>query len=229
MRGVYASSRGRAPTYVGASILQTPGAQAREMGQIEAEIRAFSGELTGEARRRHYDVHDPASEGDMAAALDPVAYAQAIAIDAAKPIPKDPLVAFFADVWTPWVKKWGEFYREYGDGRWWSNPAAEAEGYQRELVDMRARVAALGHQVQAPAPQPFSPSVFDPHHDLLDTAKETAQKAGEKAGEAWTLVKVGIYGALAIGGIIALSSVAHDLRSGRDPAEKYLALARRSR
>jgi hypothetical protein len=45
----------------------------------------------------------------------------------------------------------------------------------------------------------------------------------------WSIAKWGVIGALAIGGVIALSSVASNLRSGHDPAEKYMELARSRR
>lgn len=47
---------------VGASILQTPGAIKSEFDRINADMKMFSAEITAEAARRGYTVHDPSTE-----------------------------------------------------------------------------------------------------------------------------------------------------------------------
>ena len=60
---------------------------------------------------------------------------------------------------------------------------------------------------------------------MLKRAKDKLVDAG---GDVWELAKVGIYGGLALVGVVAVSSLVSNLRSGKDPAENYMRLAKRS-
>lgn len=195
---------------VGASMWQTPGAQSREMAQINADVGAFSAELTAAAHAHGYDVHDPMAFGGEASAANAVA----IAHDATLPIPNVPIVKFFASVWKPWVGQWLAFYNENKEGAWWSNPAAEAEGFAHQLTQMRGQAEGLGLHLTSPAPEKFSTSLLDPHHDVVDAVRDKADDLW-KAGK-WIIIGGGVL----IGGVL-LTSIVSNTRSGRDPIQSW--------
>lgn len=187
---------------VGASMLQTPGAQSREIGQIDTDMRSFSAELTQAARDHGYDVHDPMTEDNTVTPANLLRLAQ----DAAKPVPNDKVVKFFVSQWKPFARQWSAFFRENNEGAWWSNPAAEAEGMHRQLMALRATATGLGMHLLSPAPESFSASFLDPHHDLGDAARD-------KAEDIWKILKYGAYGALGIGVILGGAMIYQSLRS----------------
>lgn len=103
----------------------------------------------------------------------------------------------------------------------WSN---EILSWHDKLVTLRKAAEHMGMSLVSPVPTRLATTLPE---DVRDLAKRAAEKAAEGAGDAWTLVKYGLWGVLGIGAIVALSSVASNLRSGKDPAEKYVALAGR--
>lgn len=187
---------------VGASMFQTPGAQSREIGQIDTDMRTFSSELTAAARDRGYDVHDPITEDNSTSPANLLRLAQ----DAAKPVPNDRIVKFFVSIWKPFARQWAAFFRENSDGAWWSNPAAEAEGMHRQLITLRETARGLGLHVLSPEPEQFSRSLLDPHHDIVDAAKD-------KADDIWKVLKVGAYIAIGAGVLVGGTLIYQNLRS----------------
>ena len=63
--------------------------------------------------------------------------------------------------------------------------------------------------------------------DVEAFLKKAGEKVGSEATDMWKLAKYGIIGALVIGSVVALSTVAQDLRSGTDPSKRYIDFARR--
>jgi len=184
--------------YVGASILQTPGAIQDELSDINEDFLRFGHEIDKEIERRGY----PTKPGSA----------------------DDPVVKIYSDAWSPLIQGWQAFYAGHKGwwGNFWWNSAPDAESWQRKLVDLRQTAKKAGMGVVSPAPEPYSPSTLDPHHDIIDTTKDVFGDIGK-------VVKYGVIGALVIGGVVALSSVAQNLRSGRDPAEKYVEIVKTRR
>lgn len=91
-----------------------------------------------------------------------------------------------------------------------------------QLIALRKEAEALGVQFQDAGPTPLPTTVVE---DVEDAAKKVAGGAADT----WKFVKYAAVTALAIGAVVALSSVAQDLRTGRDPAEKYVEMMRRTR
>ena len=220
---------------------QTPSAQSREIGQIDSDMRVFDSELKGEAQHRGYfalpigfestpkgldadakemftDIFGPEGAARIEAAITTAPQVKYLAPTGTAA--NDPIVRLYYSVWLPFFHRWQAFYTENKDGAWWSNPAAEAEGYQRQLVQIRANAARLGMKIASPAPEMFSPSLLDPHHDVVDTA-------GDAAKEAAKIGKYALYGALGIGGAVLVASIVQNVRSGDDPIGKYVSYARR--
>lgn len=137
------------------------------------------------------------------------------------------LQTFYSSVLGPWLVRWDAFYeanKGWLDNLWW-NHAPEAEQFLAQLTDMRKQVAAHGMRVESPAPAVFSPSLLlDPGHNMIDRG---AAAAGDLWNSLGTAGKVALYGGVALLGTIAIASLASNLRSGKDPASNYLALARR--
>jgi hypothetical protein len=183
---------------VGASIFQTPGGIQSELSDINEDFLRFSKEITNEIERRGYPTK-PGSEND-------------------------PVVKIFVDAWTPLIQGWQAFYAN-NKGWWhnfWWNEAPNAEAWQRKLIELRDTAKRAGMGVVSVAPEPYSRSALDPHHDIIDTTKDVFGDVGK-------ILKYGVIGMLAIGGVVLLSSAAQNLRSGRDPAEKYVQIIRERR
>jgi len=233
-----ASGRGQYGSTVGAAIWQTPGAVVAELSRINDDVLLFSSEISG-----YVQAKDPAevapqisedsgwlsyfATGPIAATRDAIAKklnaaTLAAAKTAIQPKTTDPnraaVASFYLLTWIPFLANWTKFYdgnKGWADNVWW-NHAPEAEQFADQLLQIRAGARKLGMPISSPEPSKWGKSVFDPSRDPTKTA-----------GDVWQIVKIGIYGALGIGAVIALSSVAHNLRSGTDPADKYYALAAR--
>jgi hypothetical protein len=131
----------------------------------------------------------------------------------------------------PIINAWVKFKREQlGDSsfandyiafaeRWQTNWEAY-EGWKKKLDALRAEGQKRGFAVSAPPPTELSTTVWE------DIAKRGGA-VGKGVEDAWTFVKYAAWGLLGIGAVVALSSVAQNLRTGRDPAEKYVQMIRR--
>ncbi len=97
------------------------------------------------------------------------------------------------------------------------------EEWKDKLDALRAAAQQAGFTLGAPAAQSLPTTVWQ---DAGGAVQKGAGAVASGIGDVWTLLKYGMWGALGIGAVIALSSVASNLRSGRDPAEKYVELIR---
>ncbi len=203
-RGSYRGAHRRGTwgrTAVGASIWQTPGAAEDELDRINDDFLAFSKEITDEVERRGYPVKAGSEH--------------------------DPVVELFTSGWTPLIQAWQSFYADHGSwlGNLWTNYAPDAEAFQRKLVAIRQEAQHRGMGMLSPAPEAFSSSLLDPHHDVIDTAAEAGKKIG---ADTYQVIKIAVYGGLALVGVIALSSIVSNLRRGSDPMAPYLKAAGRA-
>lgn len=152
--------------------------------------------------------------GELAMWKDPKVLDKVIASRDA--IDRSPYRDLWDNVVSPLFTEWTRFYQSR---RHWYDVVTSMttawETYQAwfdRAKDMLAKVQAAGLGRNIPPPHPLPTSVVDEAHQAIK--KGTA--------DAWKVVKYGAWGVLGIGAIIALSSVASNLRSGRDPAESYL-------
>jgi len=151
--------------------------------------------------------------------------------------PPDPKkVAWWKSFAKPTVNAWVKFKREQLGDSLVSNYIAFAErwqtswdvyeGWKNKLDSLRAEALKRGFSISAPPAAELPSTVWT---DL----EKGAQKLGKGAEETWTFVKYAAWGLLGIGAIVALSSVAQNLRPGKDPrsgetpAEKYVRMIRR--
>lgn len=138
-------------------------------------------------------------------------------------INRSPYRALWDDAVSPLFDEWVAFY---GDRKHWYDAVTEVftswEDYKAwfdRVADLRKKVQAAGIGTAIPVLQPL-------HKSLQETVEHGAEKVATGIGDAWSIIKYGLIGVLAIGGVVALSSVAQNLRTGRDPAEKYVDLIR---
>jgi hypothetical protein len=104
--------------------------------------------------------------------------------------------------------------------RWATNWDVYA-GWKNKLEALRAEAQRRGFTISSPPPAEL-PTTFG--EDVTRGAGDLAKGAGD----AWKFVKYAAWATLGIGAIVALSSVAQNLRTGKDPAESYVKLIRRS-
>jgi hypothetical protein len=140
---------------------------------------------------------------------------------------------------APFFKDWNKFHAEQvreGDnsllaqyiayGERFSTAWSTYQDWAQRLEGIRAGALAVGLRLTTPEPEHLPTSLPE---DVIHAVKKGASAVATGVGDVWSIAKWGVIGALAIGGVIALSSVASNLRSGHDPAEKYMELARSRR
>lgn len=243
----HAYPRGRhAAVAMGASIWQTPGAVQTELDAINADVLAFSAEISAAVHAKK----DPGAVvsgwwddlkagvlgiGPLKAEIDAeleAAKAQRarIAKAEAEPAPTtDPkqlaLNNFYLSVWLPFLVNWQVFYEEnksWGANVWW-NHAPEAEQFLDQLKELRSTAKKLGMHVLSPEPHSFGKSkLFDPAHNIFDSAAEAP-------GKVFDVARIATFVGLGLVGVVVVGSLVSNVRANRDPAMPYLALAGRRR
>ena len=129
---------------------------------------------------------------------------------------ESPLVQWKRSVWDPFIAGWTKFYREKKDIPLQTWPLSgtwdRIQEYRQQWIDLRKNA-------------PFKSKCPDP----LDPSSRKDPSLTDIFGSAGKILKWGIIGALGIGAVVALSSVASNLRTGKDPGEKYMELIRSRR
>jgi hypothetical protein len=147
-------------------------------------------------------------------------------------------VAWWKSYASPLFKQWHRFKLDQLGGdrtvaddyisfaeRWQTNWDVY-EDWKKKLDALRAEAQKQGFTMSSPAPADLPTTVWA---DAAHTVERGVGAVATGIGDVWSIAKWGVIGALAIGGVIALSSVASNLRSGKDPAEKYVQLIQRKR
>ncbi len=151
--------------------------------------------------------------------------------DANPPDPKR--VTWWKAYASPLIKQWVKFKHEQlgGDRTLAADYTAFAERFQtnwdvyedwkKKLDTLRAEAQHRGFVLNSPSTTPLPTTIWT----------DAAQTVEKGVGDVWRILKYGAWGLLGVGAIVALSSIAQNLRSGRDPAEKYMEIfkARRPR
>jgi hypothetical protein len=145
-------------------------------------------------------------------------------------------VAWWNSYAHPLIKQWVKFKQDQLGGLWTVGDAYIAfteramtnwdvyESWMKKLEALRADAQKRGFTITASAPTALPTTVWA---DAAHAVERGAGAVWSGAGDVWSLVKYGAWAVLGIGAVIALSSVASNLRSGKDPAEKYVDLVRR--
>lgn len=166
-------------------------------------------------------VVDPA-----AMARDVVGYTKQLSAWRAK-LEQSPLYPFYRDVIQPEYSAFNKFYADQSSWEEFKTDWSTYVNWADRLEAMRASVnKVLATQNIAPLAGPGNialPTTFTEEAGGL--AKRGAEGAGEAAMDLVKIAKYAAFGVLAIGGVVALTSVASHLRKGTDPIQSY----RRSR
>jgi len=127
-----------------------------------------------------------------------------------------PTLAWAQSTWDPFFRSWNKWRGEKKDIplQLWPGSGAwdRIQDYRAQYIDIRNNAP-----FKATGPAPVSPE---------------GRRDPSLTGGLEDILKIGKYaliGALGIGAVVALSSVASNLRSGKDPGEKYMDLIRERR
>jgi hypothetical protein len=154
-------------------------------------------------------------------------------LDKLAPDPKK--VTWFKSIAKPRFDAWLAFRREQlgtdltfgGDYVAWTERFKTNwdvyEGWMKKLETLKAEAKNQGFMIEAPAVTPLPTTVWA---DVAHTVEKGAGAVAGGLGDVWSIVKYGAVAVIGIGAIVALSSVAQNLRRGKDPAEKYVELIR---
>lgn len=141
-------------------------------------------------------------------------------------------VAWWQSYARPLIQQWVKFkHEQLGDRTVASDYIAFAERWQtnwdvyedwkKKLDNLRTEAEKQGFKVNVPAATSLPTTVWA---DAGSALKEGAKDVGSGIGDVWKILKYGAWGLLGIGTLVAVSSVVSNLRSGKDPAEKYVGL-----
>lgn len=155
--------------------------------------------------------------------------------DANPPDPKK--VAWWKSYASPLIKSWVKFKSEQlGNRTFASDYIAFAErfqtnwdvyeGWKKKLDNLREEALKRGFVVDTSAPAPLPTTVWA---DAGSALERGAGAVGSGIGDVWSTLKYGVWGILGIGALVAISSVVSNLKTGKDPAEKYVEMIRASR
>lgn len=141
---------------------------------------------------------------------------------------RSPLLPLWDDLVSPVFTEWKEFYHErrnwYDLSTKWFTAWEDYVRWGNRINSLRDQVEAKGVQIQLAPMKQF-------HKSVQEKAEEAAGDIKEGLGDLFGILKYGLIGVLALGGVVAISSVVSNVRKGRDPVEPYAGLyrGRRSR
>lgn len=235
------------PAAVGNVLYHTVGEREAVVRDLAAWVDGFWGELEHQLLIHAPGLVHPGQQGVIGTDQISLSY-----IDAIDPTQLDPKMlqvmnAALAndpglrDRWNwykifarPQLMAWKVFRREqigkdstltpgYVDlGTRFATDWSEYERWRDRLVSLwnAARGAGSGFHVTSPEPPPLPSTIWD-------SASELGHEALHKLGEGWTIAKVAVVGALAIGGTVALVAAVNSLRTKSDPTTPYLRMLKR--
>lgn len=165
-----------------------------------------------------------------------VHYTSQAEFDALKPDPKK--VSWWKTFAKPRFAEWTKFRREQlgqdlthgADYVAWTERFKtnwdEYEGWMTKLEALKGEAKRQGFTIGVPTATALPTTVWA---DAGGAVERGAGAVASAVGDTWKFVKYGAWAALGIGAIVAVSSVASNLKSGKDPGEKYMDLIRQSR
>lgn len=151
-------------------------------------------------------------------------------------IKKSPLYNFWDTYLKTLYAEWNALYADpltlveaLSGGAYGLGPFAwdKIEQWQKRLQaartatdDMLSKTGKPKLESPGPAPLPKS---------WIDKGEEAAASVFSGIGDIGSILKYTLIGVLAIGGVVAVSSLASSLKKGKDPAEPYMGLGKRRR
>lgn len=218
-RGHYGSQR----TAVGLKIYHSVGDRLDAVNQMALDWTALYRDLAVQAGEL---TPDPKAESGYHITTQ-------VEFDALNPDPKK--VAWWKSIAKPRIHEWTKFKSDQlgtdltwgGDYVGWTERFKTDwdvyEGWMAKLAALTAVARLQGFSIGVPPATPLPTTVWA---DVENIVKKGAEKLGGGAEDVWKLFKYGAWAVLGIGAVVALSSAAQNLRSGKDPGEKYMELIR---
>lgn len=210
---------------VGISLLHTVGDRDRLVEQIDTEF----GQLISELYRKMGG--DPALLNMSEMQKDPIGWAKRSKATE-QVIKKSPIYPLWRDTVQPVFSEWKKFYSDQSSWEEFKTNWDEYEHWRDRVANLHAHVAREVARVmpdsplRTPAPSSAQTTIWADVEHKAESAADTAGKAAAGVGE---VLKYGLYAALGIGALVAVSLVASSLKSGKNPADKYTELIRQSR
>lgn len=207
MRGVYGyTTRGSAR--VGISLFHTVGDRDRAIEQINTEMHQIASELY---TAMGVDWRALVNRPPVSSAVVWAAYAKVLA-EAEQKMRASKHWPIWRDVFNPVYEEWNRFYADQSSWNEFFTSWDEYEHWQDRIKALYSAIESQGLALRAPAPQ-----------DLPRTIWAQAEKKVEDIfGGVTTMLKVAVYGGLAVAGVFVLAKLGSDLRDRRDPAQTYL-------
>jgi len=141
-----------------------------------------------------------------------------------------PLYPLWHDVVSPVLQEWRTFYHDQSSWEEFNTAWETYENWDTRIKALRDKVAAEinrhGGQVLAPGSGDLPETVWQEAGGAFSRGAGTVARG---AGDLLDILKYGLIAVLGIGAVVAVSSVASNLKKGRDPAESYVARYRGSR
>jgi hypothetical protein len=156
--------------------------------------------------------------------------------DKLNPDPKK--VSWFKSYAMPIFRSWNKFKSDqlgtdltFGGGyvSWTERFTTNWDVYEnwiKKLDALKAEAQRQGFKLGVATAAPLPTTVFA---DVATTVEKGAGAVATGVGDVWNILKYGAYAVLGIGALVAISSVASNLKTGKDPAEKYVQLIREAR
>ena len=195
--------RGRAATYVGLTLFHSVSDREQAAAQIDAQMSSLYNDIM-----RAMGVPDPGVFSPIRLAADPQ-HAPAAAIAARETMTKSPLFPWWQG-FSKQFETWNAFRDSQGGLKeYFLLLNTSWDDYKRwlELVKkLRADAHAHGIGISMMDPVDFSKSVVDKIEDV-------GRAAASGTGEAWSIVKIAIYAALALAGGLGLVFIINEFRS----------------
>jgi len=136
-----------------------------------------------------------------------------------------PIWAWWQAAGLPTVNAWQRFHADQTKSyaTRFATDWSEYEGWLSKLRVLRDSARRMGVHLVSPEPAALPTTVFEKAAEVVERG---AGAVASGVGDVWKFVKYGAWAVLGVGVVVALSSAAGSLRSGRDPAERYVGMIR---
>ena len=213
---------GAAPM-VGITLFHTVGDRDRAVEQMNTEFNTLMNELYREMGVADLEAIDPRKMSDPKYVADFKKKADA----AVAKMQASPLYSLYHDVVSPFRDEWKAFYHDQSSWEEFKTSWETYENWDKRHKALRARVEDeikhRGGQVLAPGPSDLPETVWQ---EAGGAVSKGAGTIAHGAGDVLSVVKYGLFAVIGIGAVVALSSVAANVKKGRDPIEHYAGLYR---
>lgn len=199
-------------TSVGFTLFHTIGDREKAVDQIDSEFSSVYQDMLRAMGVDDVDAFDP-----LLIVKDPV-HASARAAAARAKMEASSIYPFWQSGVSPIFAEWDKFRAGQGGAKeyLWLTNWDDYERWFGRLEQLRKAIKDHDIVLNRPDPKPLEKNLLA---DIGDQIKNAL-------GDIETFAKYALYGGLGLVAIVVLSSVVSNMRSGKDPADKYAQFAR---